>query len=358
VSDAKRRRPLIVPLFIPNQGCPHRCVYCRQEDITGQGGEWLTPAGVDRRLSEAVRSPRFDPACAPEIAFYGGTFTGLDPQSMEELLVAAHAWIAGGLFQRIRVSTRPDSLDGDRMEVMRRYGVATVELGIQSMVDHVLRETRRGYTSVQVEEAVIRLRAFGFRVGAQLMPGLPGDSDERFAETVERVIALHPDMVRLYPTVVLRGTRLADWYARGRFRPLSLDRAVALCAEACCRFEEKGIPVIRIGLYASPSLLEQGGLLAGPWHPALGFMVRSAVYQKTLAALLPPRGERGEIAVRVHPRDVPLARGYRNQGLRNMIERTGARTLRVLPDEDMIPCHPVVECGTATWRGAEPGRSR
>lgn len=348
MSCEKRKRPLIVPLFIPNQGCPYRCVYCRQEDITGEGGNALDASGVDLRLSEAVRSPGFDSARSPEIAFYGGTFTGLPPATMEALLRAAHAWTVHGPFERIRVSTRPDALGEDRLADMRRFGVTTVELGVQSMDDDVLRKTRRGYKSLQVEEAVRRLRGFGFRVGVQLMPGLPGDSELRFRETVRRVIELRPDMARLYPTVVLKETRLADWYAQGRYRPFPLDRAVSLCAEACSRFEEAGIPVIRIGLHASPSLREEGRVVAGPFHPAFGFMVRSAVYQKTLAALLPPRGEAKEIAVHVHPRDVPLARGYRNRGLRELITKTGVETLRILPDGDLPTRRPVVE-----WMAAE-----
>ena len=235
--------------------------------------------------------------------------------------------------------------------MLRRYGVETVELGVQSMDDRVLEETRRGYSAADVERGVARLRRFGFSVGVQLMPGLPGDSEARFAETVSRVIALDPDMVRLYPTLVLRRTRLARWYARGEYTPLSLDRAVDICAEACSRFEEKGIPVIRIGLYASTELLEDGGVLAGPWHPAFGFMVRSALYRKALDGLLPPRGEAREIAIRVHPREVSLARGYRNRGLRDMAARTGAETLKVLPDEGRVPHAPVVETDAGPRRG-------
>ncbi len=343
MPDGSSPRPLIVPVFIPNQGCPYRCVYCHQEGITGKGGSAPSSAEVEEILRLAVQSPNFRLDRNPEIAFYGGTFTGLPSATMEALLRAAHDWVAGGPFQGVRVSTRPDALDEERLSVMRRYGVATVELGVQSMDDEVLRRSLRGYTSEKVEEAVEGLRRFGFRVGIQLMPGLPGDSDIRFLDTVNRCLALRPNLVRLYPTVVLEGTRLAAWYRKGRYLPMSLEGAVALCAEACVRFESKDIPVIRIGLLASNELLDKGGLLAGPWHPAFGFLVRSSMYHRKIDDLLPkPMAKKG-LRISAHPRDVPLVRGYRNRGLRAVAEKTGAEVLQIRPDNGLSPGAPVVE---------------
>ncbi len=334
MPDRRNGRPLIVPLFMPNQGCPHRCVYCRQERITGKGGRILGPAEVERVLEDAVRSPRVRAAAHSEIAFYGGTFTGLSPKVMEGLLKAAFSRVLKGPFRGIRVSTRPDALDDERLSLLGRYGVNTVELGVQSMHDDVLRRSRRGYASETVAGAVERLRRWGFEVGIQLMPGLPGDSPSRFFETVERSVALRPGMVRLYPTVVLEDTVLADWTRQGRYRPLSLEDAVTLCADACGRFEARGIPVIRIGLFSEDDLRKEGGLVAGPWHPALGFLVRSELYHRSIRGLgAAARGAQG-LLVRVHPNDVPLLRGHRNQGLRALEKRAGGRAVEVVLDED------------------------
>lgn len=343
MAHGKRRRPLIVPLFLPNQGCPHRCVYCRQERITGRGDTVLSPEGVEEVLRTAAASTRFDAGRDPEIAFYGGTFTGLPRDVMEGLLQAAFPWVAGGPFRSVRVSTRPDALDGERLALLKRYGVSTVELGVQSMDDEVLRQSRRGYASGDVRRAVDLLRGSGFRVGVQLMPGLPGDGVDRFLETVDRCLDLRPDLVRLYPTLVLEGTLLAAWYREGRYRPFGLNEAVACCAEACFRFEAVAVPVVRMGLLAANELLEEGGILAGPWHPAFGFLVRSALYRRKIAQLLPEPFEGKPLRVVVHPRDVPLVRGYRNQGLREMQEKTGAGSLEIVQDDSLAPGAPVVE---------------
>lgn len=356
MSDRARKRPLIVPLFIPNQGCPHRCVYCRQEDITGRKDRLLDASEVVEILSKAVRSPRFDAASSPEIAFYGGTFTGLPEPMLCRLLKAAYGFVQNGTFTSIRVSTRPDTLDPEVLSFMRSHGVTLVELGVQSMDAEVLRSSRRGYTPQQVEEAVERLRGHGFRVGAQLMPGLPGDSEERFLDTVRRVAALRPAVVRLYPTVVIRGTALAAWYREGRFRPLSLDRAVALCARGCTYLESRGIPVIRMGLQGSPTLERPGEILAGPWHPAFGFLVRTRIYQERLEGpLAAVEGAKG-IRIRAHPGDVPLVRGHRNQALRDLERRIRPGDVEIVPDKAMAPGRPVVEAreGSAPAKGMDP----
>ena len=330
-------RPLIVPIFIANQGCPHRCVFCQQEKITSQATRGTTPGAVARALEEAVLSDGFDPARLPEVAFYGGTFTGLAAEKMTALLEAVIPFLKEGRFVSIRVSTRPDALDRQRLEILKKYGVSTVELGAQSMDDGVLELSGRGHSAQDTVDAVALLRRHGFRVGIQLMPGLPGDSERTFMETVARVKALAPDMVRLYPTVVIRGTELARRYASHQYTPWGLEEALNVCKQSCIILEGAGIPVIRIGLMASPALLKAGEILSGPWHSAFGFLVRSAIHLERIAPLLPGRCEAHAIRLRVPPREIPLVRGYRNQGLQHIEKRCGARVVGVLPDESLQP---------------------
>jgi len=336
VFNGESRRVLIVPIFIPNQGCPHRCIFCQQEKITAQSTQPVNKITVKQTLDRAIMSPRFEPGWGPEIAFYGGTFTGLPFKKMSELLESAAPYLQQGFFKSIRVSTRPDALDSARLEFMRDFGVSTVELGVQSMSDEILELSQRGHTARDTVESVHLLRQRGFTVGIQLMPGLPGDSEEKFMETVEEVIRLHPDMVRLYPAVVIRGTELAKWYREGRYEPLSLGEAIHICEEACVRFEDNGIPVIRIGLMSSPSLLREGELIAGPWHEAFGFLVRSGIHQKKIKPYLPGKGAASMIRLRVPMREIPLVRGYRNLGLRWIEDKTGASVATVIPD-DSVP---------------------
>jgi histone acetyltransferase (RNA polymerase elongator complex component) len=337
LSDQRPRKPLIVPVFIPNQGCPHRCIFCQQEKITAQPIRPISGQEVKETLERAIGSAGFDVSKEPEVAFYGGTFTGLPVEKISELLEAVKPFVAQGYFKSIRVSTRPDALDGQRAEWIRHLGVTTVELGSQSMDDMVLGLSRRGHTAKDTVEAVHILRHHGFKVGIQLMPGLPGDSEESFMRTVEEVLTLHPDMVRLYPTVVIRGTELEAWYLEGRYRPLSLEEAVRICRMSCIHLEGEGIPVIRIGLMSSPSLLERGEIVAGPWHEAFGFLVRSAIHQEKIEPYLPAPGEAREITLRVPRREIPLVRGYKNTGLRVIEEKTGASIMEVLPDEGLAP---------------------
>lgn len=291
---------------------------------------------VTRVIETAIRSPRFDPAGA-EVAFYGGTFTSLKIQAIEELLGAVSPFLKKRIVTGIRVSTRPDCLDPAKLALLKRGGVKTVELGVQSMDDHVLALSERGHSAQDSEKAVALLKNLGFQVGVQLMPGLPGDSRMVFLSTVEKVIELDPDMARLYPALVIKGTRLARMYERGEYVPLGLPEAVEICAESCRKLEDAGIPVIRIGLMSSPTLLMQGAIVAGPWHTAFGFLVRSVIYRKAIASQLPSRGRLEGLGIRVRDRDIPLLRGYRNEGIEWVSMMTGAEVLSVEGDRSLPP---------------------
>jgi len=327
---------LVVPIFIPYRGCPHRCVFCEQERITGKAARPVTGEEVEDILEDAIHAKGFNLSGSREIAFYGGTFTGLPLAQMKGLLHATAFYLKEGLFHAIRISTRPDALDDFRLEILKDHGVQTVELGAQSMDNRVLSLSRRGHRAEDTVRAVSLLRDHGFRVGLQLMPGLPGDCRETFRSTIAKVIELGPDMVRLYPALVIRGTELALWYAQGRFRPWDLNEAVEVCAEACESLESKAIQVIRMGLMSSPSLLEEGQIVAGPWHPAFGSLVRSAIYRKRITPFLPEPGTMSRFTILSPKREIPLIRGYKNQGLQWVEKKTGAKVVGVKGD-DSIP---------------------
>jgi histone acetyltransferase (RNA polymerase elongator complex component) len=203
------------------------------------------------------------------------------------------------------------------------------------MDDEVLTLTRRGHTARDTERTVDLLKQHGFRVGIQLMPGLPGDSAEKFAATVQEVIRMKPNMVRLYPVVVIRGTELARWVESGTYRALTLEEGVRICAESCLRLEEANIPVIRIGLMASASLREKGQVLDGPWHESFGHLVRSAIYQRRIEPFLPGPGEAKRISIRIPAKDIALLRGHRNEGIRRIEKATQALIDGILPDDSL-----------------------
>lgn len=256
---------------------------------------------------------------------------------MVSMLAAVRPYIQEGILSAIRLSTRPDSVDEAKLDILESYGVSTVELGAQSMDDQVLALSNRGHTASNTINAVQLLKKRGFTVGVQLMPGLPGDSKRVFMHTIERVMSMKPHIARLYPTLVLKGTKLAQWYHEGRYKPMELEETVSVCKDACIQLEASGISVIRIGLMSSPSLLAKGETIAGPWHPSLGLLVRSAIHLDSVSPYLPALGEAKTIMLHAPQKDIPLLKGYRNAGLKRLESITGARINGILPEETMAP---------------------
>lgn len=258
-------RPYIIPIFISHLGCPFQCLYCQQERITAQE-RWLpTPRAIQDRIEAFLATRKPGKYSHSEIAFYGGTFTGLERGLMKDLLEAAGTYVQSGEVRNLRASTKPDYVDPEVLDLLRRFGMDTVELGVQSLDDQVLAKVGRGYTSQRVERAVHHMKEKGMKVGIQLMQGLPGADEAEAIASAKRAIELKPDFVRIYPTVVLEGTALAEMYRRGVYRPWSLEQAITVCSELREMFAEAQIPIIKMGLEFSSD--EREGILAGPYHP-------------------------------------------------------------------------------------------
>ncbi len=335
MSAESKRKHLIIPVFIPYLGCPHKCIYCKQDKITGRTESMVRAEDVAFLINQAKESPKYETALYREVAFFGGTFTSLDTEHMKELLGAVSGCIKDKSIDSIRVSTRPDEIDEERIDLIKSYGVKTVELGVQSMDNNVLRKSGRGHTAEDTVTAVSLLKNYGFTAGVQLMPGLPGDTGEIFSSTIEQVIKLEPDIARLYPAIVIKGTGLAKLYEAGKYTPLTLVDAVERCSSACMRLEENGINVIRIGLMSTPSLLEDGEILAGPWHNAFGFLVRSDIYLNSIIPLLPEPGTAAAIGIRMSQKEIPLLRGHKNTGIKQLEKLSSTKIQYVKPDDNI-----------------------
>ncbi len=295
----------LYPFFIPHAGCPHHCAFCQQQETTGQR-EAFSFEQVASELSAMLAS-----GAGGQVAFYGGTFSALPGPLQEEYLQAVAPFLSQGRVSGIRISTRPDALGACQIDRLKRWGVATVEIGVQSFCDSVLEKVCRGHDSAAVAPAVRRLRAAGMEVGIQLMPGLPGGSRREALASLRQALALKPDFLRIYPAVVLRGTPLADRHRSGAYRPFALEEAVDCCAEMSWICSRAGVPVVRVGLQATPALDSGGGVLAGPYHPAFGQLVRSRLWRRALdrAATL------GAALVHVHPADAADAIGHRRDNM-------------------------------------------
>ena len=256
-------------LFIPLQGCPGHCIYCDQRTISGQME--MSPEMAGDILRTQMPTWRKN-NISGQIAFFGGTFTGLPLDRMKQYLAAAQPYIADGSVDGIRISTRPDRIDEDILSVLKAYNVTHIELGVQSMDDDVLCRSGRGYTVHRVENSAGLIKRYGFTLGMQMMPGLPGDTPEKSLETARRIVECGAEETRIYPTVVLRHTPLEKLLQRGEYAPMSLETAIDLCAGLRSYFEQHQITVLKVGLHSGAV---ESGIVAGPFHPAFGQLVSS-----------------------------------------------------------------------------------
>jgi len=310
---------LVIPVFISHQGCPHRCIFCDQYSITGHSADEdqpVSPATVKETIEQWLDHPRKERRNEVQVAFYGGSFTGLPMERQKELLGAVKSYIDNGQVNSIRISTRPDYIDETIIALLQDHSVSIVELGIQSLDLSVLEASARGHSVQQSESAIHLLMAKGFTVGAQLMCGLPGDSTNKLMATAKRVAALGPDFDRIYPALIIRGSGLEKIYRDGNYRPLSLLKAVALTCRMKTIFDEHHIRVVRMGLQPSQELEKK--VLAGPYHPAFGELVISRALFKQARKLLRQAMQKGKTCISIAAADESAFRGPKNGSIKRL----------------------------------------
>ncbi|MGI6254030.1 MAG: elongator complex protein 3 [Acutalibacter sp.] len=317
-----------VAIFVPHVGCPQRCSFCDQRAITGDSQAptpeqvWETVQAAAAHLGERVQQT--------QIAFFGGSFTAIPREYMCALLAPAKEAVERFGFGGLRCSTRPDAVDAQVLELLKSHHMAAVELGAQSMDDRVLWRNHRGHTSADTQRAAGLIQEAGLELGLQMMTGLYGSSPEQDLETAKALIALKPDTARIYPTVVLEHTQLAELYEAGQYQPQTLEEAVELCAVLLPLFESAGVRVIRMGLHAQESV--ESRRMAGPYHPAFRELVEGRLFLKKLLPALEQAGP-GSWQVAVPPRELSVAVGQKrcNVGALNQL---GYR-VRFVPDESL-----------------------
>lgn len=265
-----------IALFVAHEGCPQKCSFCNQRIIAAQT-ERLTVADIGDAVETAVKSGNR----GAQLAFFGGSFTAIERDYMLSLLEEAYKYVKSEDVSSIRISTRPDFIDDEILSLLKQYGVLSIELGAQSMDDNVLKLNDRGHTAEDVVTASELIKKRGFELGLQMMTGLYGDTDEKAIETANKIAALKPDTVRIYPTVVLKGTKLDKLYRLGIYKPQSLDSAINLCSKLLMIFYKNDIPVIRLGLHSGGNVAE--GYVAGVYHPAFGELCKNAIYRDILS---------------------------------------------------------------------------
>ena len=324
-------RRVIVPFFLSHQGCPHSCVFCDQHRISGDAGNLPSPAEIREKVA-VYRESSGQPSV--EVAFYGGSFTLLPLPVQRDLLAPLQPLLDSGEVSAVRLSTRPDAIDPAVIGLLREFRVSLVELGVQSLDDRVLAAAGRGHTAADVFRAFGLLRVAGIAAGAQLMPGLPGDTPGGALRSLHGVLALKPACLRVYPTVVVAGTELAARYHQGVYKPLPLADAVTLGARMLHAAHRAGVPVIRLGLQATELLSGPAGIVAGPWHPAFRELAESELAYDLLRQLTVSMT--GPVTVTVHPSRISVVTGQ-NRTNRTRLGDRGIILEKILPDPALSP---------------------
>ncbi len=326
-----------IPIFIPQMGCPHACVFCDRAAITDGAGfseERVAPQ-IERALSTI---PDGEP---PEIAYFGGSFTGLPRNLMIRLLDLAAGYVREGRASGIRFSTRPDLIPDGILELLGTYPVSALELGIQSLDNRVLSASGRGHTAEQSRLACAKVVAAGFPLVGQMMIGLPESTPETETATAKEICDLGAVACRIYPTVVFRGTELERKMREGSYRPLSLDEAVTRSANVLKIFRERNLTVLRIGLHASEQLSEA---VAGPNHPALGELVLGELCYQTLRTVILEQHLSGRMALQVPRGEASRTAGQHRRNLIRLREETDVDIVRIRETDCARPVfEPVLE---------------
>jgi histone acetyltransferase (RNA polymerase elongator complex component) len=322
---------LVIPIFIPHRGCPHDCLFCNQQKISGYDRDCSAKVTASVIIDQWLeRNKSRDKV---QVAFFGGSFTCLPEGEQREILSEVQSYIEDDKVDTIRISTRPDCINPAICDLLKEYNVGVIELGAQSMSDKVLLNSLRGHTSDHVRHALRLLRNFEIQIGLQLMPGLPGETSVSFLRGIDEVITLKPDFVRLYPALVVKDSGLEKMYRTQLYIPLSLNKAIALTARCYQKLTEAGIEVVRMGLQPSESL--EKSVIAGPYHPAFGELVQTRLWLKKIRAKLAELGTQQKLHIHVSHRDISAVVGMKKRNMIRLGELGFSDRFKIYPDKNM-----------------------
>ena len=333
------KKQYIIPVFVPHLGCPNDCVFCNQKSISGQK-KMITKEDVKNTIEFYLKNIKQKDAYI-EVAFFGGSFTGIDTKLQEEFLQVAYEYIKEGKVQSIRISTRPDYINKEILKRLKKYKVKTIELGVQSANDFILAKSGRGHTFEDVKKASRLIRWNGFRLGHQMMVGLPESTRLDEIESAKKLIKLKPKMVRIYPVLIIKNTKLEKDYIEGKYKPLPLVQAIETCKELYIMFNKKKIEVIRIGLQNTDEITspddEKSQVVDGPYHPAFRQLVESSMWYDAIVNKIKKLNVKvKEVEVIINPIDVNNVVGHKRENIEKLREMYNV-DLKVKQDKSIKP---------------------
>lgn len=325
-----KSKKVIIPIFVSHKGCPNDCVFCNQRSITGVDEEFE----FDKHklmIDEYIESIKNLDQTSVEIAFYGGSFTGIEKKLQEKYLSLAYEYVKNGLVDGIRLSTRPDYIDEDILDLLKIYGVTTIELGVQSFDEDVLRVSNRGHNSDIVFEKSALIKNYGFILGIQLMIGLPGDDYQKSIESAMKAASIKPDIARIYPTLVIKDTELANMYTNGFYKPLTLEEAIISAKEIYKILLMEDINVIRIGLQPTENILEGNDVICGPFHPSFRHLVESRILLEEVESQLGLERFNGkELNIHVQNKKISEMIGIKKENINILKDKYGFKKIKVV----------------------------
>ena len=333
----KKQKQYIIPIFVPHLGCPNDCIFCNQKSISGAGKQ-VTKDEVKKTVDEYLSSFKEENA-TKEIAFFGGSFTGIDVSIQEELLSAAYEYVQNGQIDGIRISTRPDYIDKQTLKRLKKYKVKTIELGVQSTNDYILKRAERGHTFNDVKKASKLIRFHGFKLGHQMMVGLPESTKLDELNTAKDLIKLKPKVVRIYPVLVIKNTKLQKEYEEGSYEPITINQAVERCKDLVYLFNKSKVEIIRIGLQNTDIISEPNSstsdVVAGPFHPAFGQLVEDSIwYDSVVDKIKKVNVKVKKVEVRVNPQDENSVIGHKRENI-NKLKELYDVDVKVTKDENI-----------------------
>ena len=334
-----KNRHYIIPIFVPHLGCPHNCVFCNQNAITGEDG--LVDGKFVRDTAQEYLRTMKEENRTVELSFFGGTFTAIDENKQKELLREAKILKHKGLINFIRLSTRPDYINEHILEYLKEYEVDIIELGVQSLDEEVLRLSGRGHGREEVYKASKLIKDANITLGLQMMIGLPGDNEEKDIKTAEEIIKLKPAMVRIYPSLVIKNTPMEKMYIDGQYKPLSLTEAVNISKKLLIMFRSENINVIRIGLQPTEEISPEHELVAGPYHPAFRELTESKLIMSILESKL-KKGKAYDLFV--NPKYISRIYAGKKIFFNDMKKHLETDSIKVYQDEEVLEGYIGIRC--------------
>ncbi|MBF0224792.1 MAG: radical SAM protein [Desulfobacterales bacterium] len=331
----ENQHPFIIPIFLPNLGCPHKCIFCNQKAVLTQKKAYIDPLSLSSIINEYLQFYNSKKHNTIQIAFYGGNFLGLKLSYIEALLNEASKFIDYDKVKSIRLSTRPDTIVEEKLEFLSKYNVSTIELGVQSMDDEVLLLSERGHTSTETINAVNKLKANNYEIGIQLMIGLPGDNEYKAIQSAKKVIDISPDFVRISPTLVFENSKLAELYKKKKYIPLSMEDSIRIIKKLYILFTENKIKVIRMGLQPTKNFENEEILLAGPFHPSFGHLVISSILLDKLEEKIQSIHPKDEICIKINPMSESHLRGIKNSNIHALKKKYNVGSVKIIKDETL-----------------------